>query len=102
MSENNLVDLLYKIRNNNSYFDVRKKLKLYPDGSFDNSKRWYPNDNEKCNCCDSIRNPSRRFPRSFLAHCRTRKHISLLIQKLSSEEKEELKTKISKIITELL
>ena len=61
-------------------FINRKTRKSHPDGSFDKAKRWEPSDNEWCECCKSIRTPSRRFPFSLMTHCRSIGHIAALYE----------------------
>lgn len=46
----------------------------HPKGSFDNAKRWYPD--EYLPCCSAIRGPSRAFPYSYMTHCRTAAHVA--------------------------
>jgi len=59
-------------------FIVRKTRKKHPDGSFDNTRRWQPSNDERCHCCRLIREPSRRFPYSLMTHCRSVGHIASL------------------------
>jgi len=56
----------------------RRDRRSYPGGKFDKGGRWYPDDDERRDCCDSIRSPSRRFPYALLLHCRTLKHVAKL------------------------
>ena len=65
----------------NQVFFSRKNRHSHPDGTFDKGGRWYPSFWEECECCSGIRNPSRHFPYSYLHHCRTKKHITNLVQK---------------------
>lgn len=46
-----------------------------PSGRSDNGGRWYPDDGEKCDCCDKVRSPSRSYPWSLWKHCKSKKHI---------------------------
>ena len=50
--------------------------KTHPDGTFDNGGRWYPTDDEKQECCEHIRSPSRTHPYSYLLHCRSYGHVA--------------------------
>lgn len=60
----------------------RRQSRLeHPDGRTDNAGRWYPSDDEKCDCCDHVRSPSRAYPWSYMLHCRTRKHVQSLLRK---------------------
>ena len=54
------------------YRDLQDRV-THPNGSFDKQGRWYPD--EKFDCCANIRYPSKRYPYSFLTHCRTAEHI---------------------------
>ena len=58
-----------------------------PDGSFDRSGRWYPSEEERQVCCSGIRTPSRAFPYSLNAHCRSIEHIA----HLTGVDKKELR-----------
>lgn len=46
----------------------------HPSGDFDNAGRWYPTN--YCDCCESIRSPSRAYPYSLMVHCRTVAHVA--------------------------
>ncbi len=59
------------------YLD-RQARDTHPSGSFDNGGRWYPDEDEIQECCNSIRRPSRNYPYSLMVHCRTIKHIANL------------------------
>jgi hypothetical protein len=59
------------------YLD-RQSRDEHPDGHFDNKKRWEPSSIEHCECCDSIRTPSKAWPFSLMVHCRTAQHIARL------------------------
>lgn len=60
-------------------YDLRQSRAEHPDGKFDKAGRWYPSDEESCECCRSVRNPTRSWPYSLMLHCRTRKHITNLV-----------------------
>ena len=57
---------------------ARQARRAHPDGFFDNAKRWYPSDDERCDCCDATRSPSRAWPQSLNKHCRSAQHIANL------------------------
>lgn len=59
-------------------FINRRDRRTHPAGTFDNGGRFYLADEEKCACCESIRNPSRAYPWSEMAHGRTLKHVAHL------------------------
>lgn len=78
------VDASIKMKYGVAVFDAaeeyiaRKTRKSHPDGDFDNGMRWYPSKDERCECCDYIREPSRTWPYSLLLHCRTIGHVAEL------------------------
>ena len=53
-----------------------QERQVHPDGSFDKSGRFYPSEEERESCCDSIRSPSRSFPYSYMTHCRSMGHVA--------------------------
>ena len=56
---------------------LRRRDRLsHPEGRVGNGGRWYPSDNERCDCCDAIRSPSRTWPWSLMQHCRTASHVA--------------------------
>lgn len=57
-----------------------------PEGTWDLAGRWYPHDEEKCECCSGLRSPSRDYPKSLWKHCLTKKHIKNKVNKLSYDE----------------
>lgn len=65
----------------NNVYEMRKERMTHPDGKFDNGGRWYPAVGEKCDCCRSIREPSRAYPYSLMVHCRTKVHIKNMLKK---------------------
>lgn len=54
----------------------RENRTAHPTGKFDNAKRFYPSDMERCDCCYSIRTPSASWPNTLMNHCRSAKHIA--------------------------
>ena len=52
-----------------------------PIGEWDKQGRWYPDETERCPCCDKIRTPSRNWPYSLLVHCKSKKHYKELGKK---------------------
>ena len=69
----------------------RQSRREHPDGKFDNGGRWYPSETGRCECCDHVRYPSRRWPYSLMLHCRTAKHIANLYGVSARELKREAK-----------
>ena len=59
------------------YLNRRDRV-THPDGEFDKAGRWYPSGSEECDCCSSIRVPSRAYPYSYMVHCRTAAHVANL------------------------
>lgn len=58
---------------------LRRKARVeHPKGRSDH-KRWYPAEDERCECCDTIRLPSCAYPWSLMLHCRTVPHIARLM-----------------------
>lgn len=51
-----------------------QERKENPSGSFDNAGRFWLA--ETCECCRSIRTPSRAFPYSQMVHARTAVHVA--------------------------
>lgn len=59
-----------------SVYISRKYLRTDPHGRFDRAGRWYPSDlMEWADCCGKIRYPSRKWPFSYMVHCRSLTHI---------------------------
>lgn len=56
----------------------RQERNEHPSGGFDNAGRWYPDEEEKCDCCYGLRAPSRAFPYPLMTHCRTINHVANL------------------------
>jgi hypothetical protein len=74
--EANKKDVIDKI------FVARQERRTHPSGRQDNGGRWFPSNSEECDCCKSVRSPSKAFPWSYMTHCRTKKHVIQLINKL--------------------
>ena len=55
------------------YLDLQSGA-IHPTGKFDSARRFYPD--VKFDCCKDIRKPSRRFPYSYMKHCRSMKHVA--------------------------
>lgn len=62
-------------------YEARRDRIEHPDGRTDNGGRWYPSDEERCECCAYVRSPSRAYPWSYMLHCRTRVHVQQLLKK---------------------
>ena len=59
------------------YLDRQSRAK-HPEGKFDSAGRWYPTQEERCECCRLVREPSRKWPYSLMCHCRTAEHVARL------------------------
>ena len=60
---------------------IRRVHAVRPYGYFDSAGRFYPSKSEICECCEGIRRPTRKWPRSLYIHCCTKSHIRRLIKK---------------------
>jgi hypothetical protein len=56
----------------------RQNRDSHPAGTFDNAGRWYPCKEERLDCCEGIRKPSRDYPFSLIQHCRSIVHVAAL------------------------
>ena len=59
------------------YFE-RKQGSSMPAGQYDVGGRWHPVYDEYRDCCDSVREPSRRYRYSLLNHCKSLTHLATL------------------------
>ena len=74
--------------------------RAHPSGSFDSTGRWYPDADDNCDKCDSIRSPSRAYPYSYLVHCRSYEHVARKYQVSVSDLRREARAcSISQKIT---
>lgn len=68
-------------------YDLRKARQAHSGGRLDKAGRWYPSEEDRCECCAANRKPSSAFPWSYdvvavlLARYRTRSHVKTLSQK---------------------
>ena len=63
-------------------YEARRDRNVNPEGSFDDAGRWYPSDREDADGSgSSTRTPSRAWPYSYLLRCRTRAHVTVLINR---------------------
>ena len=72
-------------------FIARRDRTAHPTGKFDNAGRWYPSEAETCDCCSSVRSPSRAHPFSYMVHCRTLKHVANLYGVNESDLRKEVR-----------
>lgn len=68
-----------KVEQAKQVYLARKDRREHPRGRFGTAGRWYPADEEMRDCCIGIRAPSRRWPRSYMNHCRTMAHVAQLL-----------------------
>jgi hypothetical protein len=59
-------------------YENRKNRIEHPEGQFDTAGRWYPSAREDAGVTSRIRTPSRAYPYSYMAACRTLKHVRML------------------------
>jgi len=72
-------------------FIARRDRTAHPSGKFDKAGRWYPSENETCECCSSVRSPSRSFPYSYMTHCRTMAHVASLYNVSVADLRKEVR-----------
>lgn len=58
-------------------YEERRDRRVNPEGTFDNAGRWYPSDAEDAGVSSTHRSSSR----AWLTVCRTRKHVSVLVER---------------------
>jgi len=90
--EKEITNIIYKKRSSRSQS---------PDGSTDKADRWYPSEWEHCDCCDLIRQPTRRWNWSLLKHCSTKKHIKNLVEKHGIGHPDIVKISVGKVINKV-
>ncbi len=59
-------------------------------GSTDSARRFYINADERADCCESVRNPSRGWPWPELKHLTTYKHTATRFGVSATELKKEV------------
>ena len=59
-------------------YRARQERREHPEGRRDNGGRWRPTENERQECCNGVRSPTRAWPWSLMLHCRTAQHIANL------------------------
>jgi len=64
---------------------ARKARAAHPAGHYENGGRWYPDNDERCDCCASITSPTRAHVYSLRNHCRTLVHTTSLCRANFSE-----------------
>lgn len=67
------IKLCQSIKAGIEFYELKNRI-TNPSGSFDNAKRFTIAG--ECECCRSIRKPSRAFPFSHLVHARTAVHVA--------------------------
>ena len=69
------------------YRDLQNR-DAHPLGRFDNAGRWFSDYSDMI----SVRYPSRRYPYSQMAACRTLKFLNALVERFDCKSIEELRT----------
>ena len=54
----------------------RKARRSHPKGGQKSCGKWWPDEDERCGWCASIREPSCAYPWSLMHHCRTAEHLA--------------------------
>jgi hypothetical protein len=63
-------------------YAARKNRTTHPEGNPDKRGRWYPTEREDAGGDgSSTRSPSVAWPWSYMLHCRTRKHCTVLVER---------------------
>lgn len=57
----------------------RKARISHPKGGQKSCGKWWPDKDERCGFCGSIRMPSCAYPWSLMVHCRTADHVADLM-----------------------
>lgn len=71
-------DYAARLNNAAEEYIARRDLNKRPAGRNDSGGRWYPATGERCDCCGSIRSPSRAWPATLFKHCRSVEHVANL------------------------
>lgn len=79
----------------------RQERILHPLGHFNSDRKWFPDDKEKCKCCEDIKTPSRGYPFTLNQHCRTKKHVKEMVEKLWKSENEYLQKEAEYALKEI-
>lgn len=70
---------------------ARRDRMIHPAGEFDSGGRFYLSSSERCECCETIRTPSRRFPYSEMVHARTAIHCAHMLDVSPTEVRRAAK-----------
>ena len=54
----------------------RKARRTHPKGGQKSCGKWWPDEDERCDFCALIREPSCAYPWSLMVHCRTAEHLA--------------------------
>ncbi len=68
------------------YHELKGRM-IHPTGEFDPSGRWYAEHPDLIN----VRRPSRSYPYSEMAACRTKKYVTAVCDKFNCKSVEELR-----------
>ena len=70
---------------------ARNKGPSRPAGRWDGASRYYPSDDERRECCDDIRSPSRAYPYSLWSHVHSAVHVAALFEANPTEVRRAAK-----------
>lgn len=76
-SSKEMIDIVY---------NMLKNREIHPSGTFDKAGRWYADNSDLIN----VREPSRAWPYSQMAACRTKKYVSKIYDKYHPKDVKEL------------
>ena len=74
----------------NTVYQELKERNIHPSGRFDNAGRFYAEHQDLI----SVREPSRRFPFSQMAACRTKKYVTRVCEWFDCTTVEQLTGKV--------
>lgn len=78
---------------------ARNKGPSRPAGRSDGASRFYPSDDERRECCDDIRSPSRAYPYSLWSHVHSAVHVAALhdVDPVNVRRAAKLLTRLSEL-----
>lgn len=78
-----MIELIAEIH---EVYKLLQERKRQPSGAYDNSGRWYSDRPDLIN----VRSPSRTYPLSELAACRTKKYVKRVVEKYNCKTKQDI------------
>lgn len=85
------MEYIENLRQASKAFNDRQKRYSNPSGSFDKAGRWEPDEDERCDCCDDVQEPTRERPYSLMTHCRTIDHVAHLYDVDKSDLQQQVR-----------